>query len=73
MNRDRLKGKWKRLSGSVREQWGRLTGDRSSVGAGKHDQDAGRIQETDGIRKEEGERELKEFQDRYPNWDSSRR
>jgi uncharacterized protein YjbJ (UPF0337 family) len=70
MNRDRLEGKWKRLSGSVREQWGRLTGDRLSVVAGKHNQGAGRIQEIYGIYKEEGERELKEFQHRYRDWGS---
>lgn len=71
MNRDRLEGKWKQLSGSVREQWGRLTADGVSVVAGKHDQLAGRRQERYGINKEEGERQLREFLRRNRDWDSS--
>lgn len=71
MNRDRLEGKWKQLSGSVREQWGRLTDDRLSVIAGKHDQLAGRYQEQYGITKEEGKRQLKDFLRRNRHWDTS--
>jgi len=73
MNRDRLEGKWKQLSGKVREQWGRLTDDRLSVIAGKHDQFAGSIQERYGIYKEQGERQFREFQRRNRNWNSSSR
>lgn len=61
MNRDRLEGKWKQVSGSLRERWGRLTDDRLSVVAGKHDQVAGRVQERYGIYKEESERQLRQF------------
>jgi len=73
VNRDRLEGKWKQLSGSVREQWGRLTFDWVSVVAGRHNQVAGRIQERYGIYKEEGERQLKEFLNRNRDWDPSSR
>ena len=73
MNRDRLQGKWKQFSGSVREQWGRLTDDRLSVVAGKHNQVAGSIQEKCGIYKEEGERQLKEFLHRNRDCDSTSR
>ena len=73
MNRDRLEGKWKQFSGGVREQWGRLTDDRLSVVAGKHDQVAGRAQERYGIYKEKGERQLKEFLRRNRHWNSSSR
>lgn len=73
MNRDRLEGKWKQFSGSVREQWGRLTDNRLRVIAGKHDQLAGRYQEQYGITKEEGERQLSEFLRRNRDWDLSRR
>jgi uncharacterized protein YjbJ (UPF0337 family) len=73
VNRDRLEGKWKQLSGSVREQWGRLTDDRLSIVAGKHDQAAGRVQERYGIYKEESERQLREFLHRNRDWDSSSR
>jgi len=73
VNRDRIEGKWKQFSGSVREQWGRLTDDRLSVVAGKHNQVAGSIQEKCGIYKEEGERQLKEFLHRNRDCDSTSR
>ena len=73
MNRDRLKGKWKQFSGNVRERWGRLTDDRLSMVAGKHDQLAGRYQEQYGINAEESERQLREFRRRNRNWDPSKR
>jgi uncharacterized protein YjbJ (UPF0337 family) len=73
VNRDRWEGKWKQISGSVREQWGRLTDDRVSVVAGKHNQVAGRIQERCGIYKEQGERQLKEFRHRNRDLDSPSR
>lgn len=73
MNRDRLEGKWKQFSGRLRERWGRLTHDPLSVVAGKCDQVAGRYQESHGIYKEEGERQLKEFLHRHGDWDSPRR
>jgi uncharacterized protein YjbJ (UPF0337 family) len=73
VNRDRLEGKWKQFSGSVREQWGRLTDDGLSVVAGQHDQLAGRVQERYGIYKEEGERQLKAFMRRNRDWNSTSR
>jgi uncharacterized protein YjbJ (UPF0337 family) len=73
VNRDRLEGKWKQLSGSVRERWGRLTGDRLSVVAGAHDQLAGKHQEQYGVHREEGERHLREFLRRHRHLHSSRR
>ena len=73
MNRDRLEGKWKQFSGRVRERWGRLTDDRLSVAAGKHDQAAGKYQERSGITKEQGARALTEFLRRNREWDSASR
>jgi len=73
VNRDRLEGKWKQLSGSVREQWGKLTDDQLSVAAGKHDQAVGRYQEKYGITKENGARALTEFLRRNRHWESSGR
>ncbi len=73
MNRDRIEGKWKQWSGSMRERWGRLTDDRLSVVAGRHNQLAGRYQEQYGINKEEGERQLKEFLRRNRDWGPSGR
>ena len=73
VNRDRLEGKWKQFSGSVREQWGRLTDDRLSILAGRHNRDAGKIQERYGIYKEENARQLRDFLHRNRDWDSSTR
>jgi uncharacterized protein YjbJ (UPF0337 family) len=61
MNRDRIQGTWKQLTGRCRERWGHLTADRLSVVAGQHDQRAGRAQAQYGSRKEEYERELRHF------------
>ena len=73
MNRDRLEGKWKQLSGRWRERWGWLTEDQLSVVAGKHNQLAGRYQEQYGVAKEDGERQLRDFLRRNRDWDPSRR
>ena len=73
VNRDRLEGKWKQLSGSVRERWGKLTDDQLSVTAGKYDQAVGRYQEKYGITKENGARALTEFLRRNRDWESSGR
>jgi len=73
VNRDRIEGKWKQFSGTVKERWGRLTDDRLSMVAGKHDRLAGKYQEQYGINREEGERQLREFRHRNRDWDPSRR
>ena len=73
MNRDRLEGKWKQFSGSLRERWGMLTDDRLSVVAGRHDQLAGRYQEQYGISPEESKRQLREFLRRNRQWESPSR
>jgi uncharacterized protein YjbJ (UPF0337 family) len=73
MNRDRLEGKWKQFSGSVRERWGMLTNDRLSVVAGRHDQLAGKYQELYGITRDEGKRQLREFLRRNRQWESPSR
>jgi uncharacterized protein YjbJ (UPF0337 family) len=73
VNRDRLVGKWKQVSGRVRERWGILTDDRSSVVAGRHDRLAGKHQESYGLHREESERVLRDFLRRHRSWDAPRR
>ena len=68
MNRDRFEGIWKQLSGKVKEEWCRLTGDVPGVGAARREQRAGRIQEGRGISKETVVRQLREFQLRNRYW-----
>ena len=61
MNKDQVEGNWKQLSGKVKEKWGKLTDDDLTQIAGKKDQLVGRIQERYGIKKEEAQKQLDEF------------
>jgi uncharacterized protein YjbJ (UPF0337 family) len=65
MNRDRIEGNWKIMKGKVKEQWGKLTDDDLDVIAGKRDQMIGRIQERYGCQRDEAERQVDAFWDRY--------
>jgi uncharacterized protein YjbJ (UPF0337 family) len=73
MNRDRLEGVWKQLSGKVREEWCRLTGDATGMFAARRDQNAGWNQEGRGLSQEAGAHQLKEFLVRNRDWDLSNR
>jgi uncharacterized protein YjbJ (UPF0337 family) len=66
MNEDRTEGNWKQFKGKVKEQWGKLTDDDLDVIAGKRDQLSGKIQERHGIAKDEAERQIRDFDSRYP-------
>ena len=61
MNWDQIEGMWKQLTGSAREQWGKLTEDDWQTIAGKKDQLVGRIQERYGIAKAEAEKQADEW------------
>lgn len=49
MNRDTLEGKWKQFKGSVKVQWGRLTGNNVEVIEGKGVQLSGKVQQGYGV------------------------
>jgi len=68
MNWDKIEGNWKQFKGKVREQWGRLTDDQLDRIAGKREQLAGKVQEAYGITRDEAERQVKAFEDRYGDW-----
>lgn len=63
MNEDRIKGKWKQLSGSLKEKWGKLTDDDLAAAEGNSEYLAGKIQERYGIAKDEAEKRVKEYND----------
>jgi uncharacterized protein YjbJ (UPF0337 family) len=67
MNWDRIEGNWKQLKGKAKQQWGKLTDDQLDVIAGNRDVLAGKIQESYGITKDEAEKQLDDFADRYGN------
>jgi uncharacterized protein YjbJ (UPF0337 family) len=62
MNDDRIKGKWKQLTGTLKEKWGKLTDDDLQVLEGNSEYLAGRIQERYGIAKDEAERQVREYE-----------
>jgi uncharacterized protein YjbJ (UPF0337 family) len=61
MHRDRIKGNWRRLSGIVRQQWGRLTANYAGVVAGKRKQRLGKIQAAHGVIRQADEKRLAEW------------
>jgi uncharacterized protein YjbJ (UPF0337 family) len=62
VNKDIIKGNWKQLTGSVKEQWGKLTDDDLTVVEGKRDQLIGRIQERYGIARDEAAAQVDEWE-----------
>ena len=61
MNSDQLAGKWKQVSGKVKEKWGKLTDSDISMIKGQQDQLIGKIQERYGIAKEEAQKQVHSF------------
>ncbi len=64
MNWDQIEGNWRQVRGKARTMWGKLTDDDLDVIAGKRDQLIGKLQERYGIKREELEKEVDEFQKR---------
>jgi uncharacterized protein YjbJ (UPF0337 family) len=65
MNNDILAGNWKQFKGNIIEQWGKLTADDLDVAAGRRDQIVGKLQERYGLAKDEAERQIKDFENRF--------
>ena len=63
MNEEIIKGKWNELKGSVQKQWGKLTNDDIAQINGDRAILAGRIQTVYGLKKDEVEKQLKEWED----------
>ncbi len=68
MDHDRFKGKWKLVSGVMRESWGRLISHPRLVDEGRRMQQAGRAQERYGLNKERAQQQLDEFLQRNRRW-----
>ena len=64
MNKNRLKGNWMQLKGTVKEKWGDLTDDELEQIAGNRDILLGKIQEKYGIAQEEAEKQIEEWEKR---------
>ncbi|MEO7145450.1 MAG: CsbD family protein [Bryobacteraceae bacterium] len=61
MNWDQTEGKWKQMTGAIKEKWGKLTDDDLSMIAGRRDQFVGKVQERYGIAKEEAQKRADEW------------
>lgn len=62
MNWEQIEGKWKEMSGGIKEHWGRITDDELTVINGKREKLAGIIQKKYGLAKEAAEDEIKKFE-----------
>ena len=62
MNWDRVEGNWKQMTGTVKEQWGKLTDDTLTEVGGQRDQLVGKIQEAYGISRDEADQQVKDWE-----------
>ena len=62
MNWDTVKGNWQQMTGSVKEQWGKLTDDDLTAIEGQRDKLLGRIQERYGLAREAAEAQLRAWE-----------
>jgi uncharacterized protein YjbJ (UPF0337 family) len=61
MDWNRIEGDWKRMKGSAKEQWGRLTDDDLAAIAGRREELEGKLQERYGYAKDRIKREIDEW------------
>ena len=61
MDWDRVQGSWKRLTGRVKENWGKLTDDDLTAINGRRDQLEGKIQERYGIAKDQVRKDVDDW------------
>ncbi|HFX0516249.1 CsbD family protein [Pseudomonas aeruginosa] len=64
MNSDVIKGKWKQLTGKIKERWGDRTDDDLQAADGHAEYLVGKLQERYGWSKERAEQEVRDFSDR---------
>ncbi len=62
MDQDRIKGKWKQLTGTLKQKWGKLTNDDIDVAEGDTEYLAGRLQERYGLAKDEARKQVRDFE-----------
>lgn len=65
MNTPWFKGKWKEMTGKIKEEWGELTDDDLTEAEGERDQLIGKIQQRYGKSRHEAEQELDSWEERH--------
>ncbi len=73
MNDDILKGKWKEIKGSIKEQWGSLTDDDLAEVEGKQEKLLGLLQAKYGYTKDKAAQEFNKFIGGYNNEEPPRK
>ncbi len=68
MNEAQVSGNWKQFKGKLQEQWGKLTNDDLDVIEGKREQLLGRIEERQGVAREEADKQLSDWETRNPDF-----
>jgi uncharacterized protein YjbJ (UPF0337 family) len=58
MNSDIAEGKWKQMTGSIKEKWGKLTDDDLQEVSGQAEKFCGKMQERYGMSREQAEQEF---------------
>jgi uncharacterized protein YjbJ (UPF0337 family) len=61
MNWDQVAGQWKQLTGSIKQEWGKLTDDDLDYIGGTKDRLVGRLQQKYGLAREEADRRADEW------------
>jgi uncharacterized protein YjbJ (UPF0337 family) len=64
MNKDEWQGKWKQITGRVKQEWGDLTDDDLAQIDGNRERLEGKIQERYGIEREKARKQIEEFERR---------
>lgn len=64
MDKNILKGNWKKVSGAVQNEWGKLTGDQLDQIEGNRDMLIGVIQEQYGLAKDEAKEQVRKFEEK---------
>lgn len=65
MNWDIVQGNWTQWKGRLKEKWGDFTDDDIQMLDGRKDQLAGKIQERYGVARDQAEREIEEWTERF--------
>jgi uncharacterized protein YjbJ (UPF0337 family) len=61
MSNDVLKGKWKEISGKVKQKWGKLTDDDILTVNGSAEELSGKLQKHYGYKKDEAQKHINDF------------
>ena len=62
-----IEGKWKEMTGSIREQWGKITDDELVEIGGKKDKLEGVLQTKYGLTQEAASKQIDEWADKLKN------